>query len=92
MGLVRQLNKVLNAVDKRINLRKFNQAMDAFGIPFHIAPISHWYVETLWQLQGLFGVGDLWYPWGCFKKQVKDVYSPKRWGGWFWLFEVGSRG
>ena len=89
---IRNFNIFLNKVDKKINLRKFNKLMEDMNIPFHIAPISHWYVDTVWQLEGLLGISDLWYPWGRFEKHVKDAYNPRRWGGYFWIFEWGSRG
>lgn len=92
MGFVRTFNEVLGKVDRVVDLRKLNDRMRALGIPLHVAPISHWYVYTVWQLDGLFGVSDFWYPWGRFEKRVKSAYNPKRWGGWFWLFEWGSRG
>lgn len=89
---VRKFCNLMNAIDRRIDLRRLNDKMKELGIPLHIAPISHWYVDTRWQLEGLFGISDMWYPWGTFKKNVKDAYIPERWGGWFWLFEWGSRG
>ena len=44
--------------------------------------------------------GWLWIPmlrsndrlYGRFHKHVKDAYNPRRWGGYFWMIEVGSRG
>lgn len=91
---IRYFNIFLSKVDHRIDLRKFNDKMKKFDIPFRVAPISHWYVETVLQLEGLFGKENaIWYPWGRFlKRYKKGVYNPRRWGGWFWIFEWGSRG
>ncbi len=91
---IRYFNIFLNKVDKKIDLRKLNAKLKDLNIPFHIAPISHWYVDTVWQLDGLLKRTEfpLWYPWGRFEQHVKDSYNPRRWGGWFWIFEWGSRG
>jgi len=61
--------------------RNFDKLMKKLHIPFLIWPFSHWYYQTYHQ--PLFG---------RFHKQVKSCHNPKRWGGRFWIFEIGSRG